>query len=425
MSILRRATIGVLGTLAVMAVCLFLGFTLGADPGARDLVRSHAPEAISGMLLSQEEEGTFPLQDEVLHDLENVYYQVPDIDTLEEGAVRGMLGTLEDGYTSYLDPEQYGLLMEHTEGSYSGVGMVVEMKGRFVTVVSTFAETPAQESGLRPGDLILGVDDSSTQGLSLMEVVTLIKGEEGTDAILHIYRPPQGVKLDLEEIDADRGQLPSEGTTQDIVVTRRVIDIPVVETEMLEAETGKIAYIRLLGFSEGASDALRAAVKKAVEEDGVAAVILGLRNNGGGLLTEAVKVAGIFIEDGTVVTTEGLHSPKHPYEAIGDAYEDVPLYVVVNGYSASASEIVAGAIKDTGRGVLVGETTFGKGLVQTIRRLSNGGAFRVTTAAYVTPNGTNINHKGIDPGYEAPDNPDTEDVDETLDMVMELVAAGG
>src|SRR5660397_238122 len=173
-----------------MAVCLFLGFTLGADPGARDLVRSHAPEAISGMLLSQEEEGTFPLQDEVLHDLENVYYQVPDIDTLEEGAVRGMLGTLEDGYTSYLDPEQYGLLMEHTEGSYSGVGMVVEMKGRFVTVVSTFAETSAQESGMRPGDLILGVDDSSTQGLSLMEVVTLIKGEEGTDAILHIYRPP-------------------------------------------------------------------------------------------------------------------------------------------------------------------------------------------------------------------------------------------
>lgn len=424
MSNLGRAFVGVFGAVAIGIVALFLGLMLGADPGTRDLLESRLPAELSGTLFA-EEEGVFPLQQEVLRRLDQSYYQELEADTLEVGAVRGMLGRLEDGYTGYLDPEQYELMMEHTEGSYSGVGMVVEMKGRFVTVISTFEGAPAQESGVRPGDLILGVDDTSTQGLSLTEVVNLIKGEEGTDVVLQTYRAPAGQELDLQEIDGDRGRLPPNGTTEEITVTRKVIDIPVVETEMLEAATGKVAYIRLLGFSEGAADLLRSEVEEAVEEDGVEAVIIGLRNNGGGLLTEAVKVAGIFIEDGTVVTTEGLHSPKRTYEAVGDAYEDIPLYVVVNEYSASASEIVAGAVKDTGRGVLVGETTFGKGLVQTIQMLSNGGALRVTTAAYVTPKGTDINHQGIDPEYEVTDDPETEDVDEPLQKVLELVEAGG
>ena len=153
------------------------------------------------------------------------------------------------------------------------------------------------------------------------------------------------------------------------------------------------------------------------------AIILDLRGNGGGLLDEAIKVAGIFIESGVVVSTEGLHSNKEVFYAQGDAVEDVELYVLTDGFTASASEIVAGALQDYGRAVVVGETTFGKGLVQSIEVLSNKGAIKVTTAVYLTPKGRDINTTGIAPDVLAPDDPATEDVDETIEEALDLISA--
>ena len=199
--------------------------------------------------------------------------------------------------------------------------------------------------------------------------------------------------------------------------------MPVVETEIKTTGDKKAAHITLSTFSDGSAKKLRDAVTTAIEQDKVDAIILDLRNNGGGLLLEAVDVASIFIPSGVVVTTEGLHSPKQVFEVTGGAIPDVPVYVLVNSFSASASEIVAAALKDHQRATLVGETTFGKGLVQSVLGLSNGGALKVTTAVYLTPNGTDINKKGVVPDVEV--KTDTTTVgDPVLDRALELVIQG-
>ena len=185
--------------------------------------------------------------------------------------------------------------------------------------------------------------------------------------------------------------------------------MPVTESEILDAGGKKVALISFFTFSEGSAEALRAEVQKAVETTRSDAIILDLRSNGGGLLDEAVDVASIFIPEGVIVSTEGLHSPEEVYTPSGDAYAQVPLYVLTDAYTASASEIVSGALQDYERATLVGETTFGKGLVQSIEPLSNGGALKVTTAVYLTPKGRDINETGIDPDVVAPDDPDTTD----------------
>jgi carboxyl-terminal processing protease len=221
----------------------------------------------------------------------------------------------------------------------------------------------------------------------------------------------------------DLSRLPSGSETKEYTLTRRNIEIPVTDTKIVEAGDKKVAVIGFYTFSQGSAAALRSAVKQAVEVEQVDAVVLDLRGNGGGLLNEGVDVASIFIPDGEIVSTEGLHSPKQVYDATGSAYPDVPLYVLTDPYTASASEIVAGALQDYKRATLVGETTFGKGLVQSIEPLSNGGALKATTAVYLTPLGRDINKKGIIPNVLAPDDPATAGVDETLQAVLKLIAS--
>jgi carboxyl-terminal processing protease len=222
----------------------------------------------------------------------------------------------------------------------------------------------------------------------------------------------------------DLERLPLGGTTTEYTVIRRSIIIPTTDAETLDADGVKVAHISLYTFNNlNAAEELRREVEEAVEEDGVKAIILDLRGNGGGLLDEAIEVAGIFIENGVIVSTEGLHSDKEVFDAQGDALEDVELYVLTDGFTASASEIVAGALQDYGRAVVVGETTFGKGLVQSIEVLSNRGAIKVTTAVYLTPKGRDINTTGIAPDVLAPDDPATEDIDETIEKALDLIAA--
>ncbi len=320
--------------------------------------------------------------------------------------------------------------------------MVVEMKDSLVTIVSTFKGSPAETAGIRPGDIILSVDDVSTEGLNLDEVVRRIKGEEGTSVVLEVYRPAPSTTTTLAEgtedvpggetttttteaggSKADNSQLPLGGATTDYTMIRKTIAIPVTESETLEVDGKKVALISFYTFSKGSSDELRDRVKQAVEETGVDAIILDLRSNGGGLLDEAIDVASIFISEGSIVSTEGVHSPEEIYYASGNAFSQVPLYVLTDEFTASASEIVSGALQDYGRAVLLGETTFGKGLVQSIEPLSNGGAVKVTTAVYLTPDGRDINKTGIAPDVVAPDDPETTTVDEGVEAALELISS--
>ena len=435
-SSLRTALLVITGVVlaALLVVC---GVLLGLNPNTRAALEDLFPQSCSGT--TQEGSGTdYELQHEVLQKLESTYYKQIDPATLEDDAIDGMMAALDDPYTVYMDPEEYTSFMEDTSGSYSGVGMVVELKDRLVTIVSTFKDSPAELAGIRAGDIILSVDGTSTSGQNLDEVVGHIKGEEGTTVVLSIYRLPSSTTTTAASDDqgedtgqgsedeganiADVSQLPAGGQTTDYTLTRKTIAIPVTERETLTAGDKKVALIRFFTFSDGSAEALRVEVKRAVETDRVDAIILDLRSNGGGLLDEAVDVASIFISSGTVVSTEGLHSPEQVYSAGGGAFTQVPLYVLTDPYTASASEIVSGALQDYGRAVLVGETTFGKGLVQSIEPLSNGGAIKVTTAVYLTPKGRDINKTGIEPDIVAPDDTETSDEDECVEAALDLVS---
>jgi carboxyl-terminal processing protease len=428
----KWALVAVAGLVAAVLL-VFGGFLLALHPSVADTLRGVLPESFYGQAGSGSE---YELQQEVLEKLESTYYKDVDADALEGDAIDGMLAGLGDPYTVYMDPEEYAEVLEKSSGSYSGVGMVVEMKDSLVTIVSTFKDSPAQLAGIRPGDIILSVDGVSTDGLNLDKVVTRIKGPEGTAVTLEMYRPSSsttttvaeesedGTSSDAEASTVDVTRLPAGGTTTEYTLTRKTITIPVTEKETLEVAGKEVAYIVLSTFfSEGAAEELRAQVEQAVEKDHVSAIILDLRSNTGGFLGQAVDVASIFISSGKeIVSVEGLHYPQEVYYANGDAYTQVPLYVLTDEYTASASEIVSGALQDYGRAILVGETTFGKGLVQIVAPLSNGGALKLTSAVYLTPDGRDINATGIAPDVEAPDDPETTEVDEGVEAALDLIS---
>lgn len=434
----RSAKITLVAVVCVIAAALLLagGFFFGMSPEFGGKVERMLP---SGCVSSLPETPTdLELQREVLRKLEETYYKQVDPEKLSANAIDGMVAGLGDPYTVYMDPEEYAAFMQQTSGSYSGVGMTVELKNRLVTIVSTFKNSPADLAGIKAGDIIISVDGASTTGESLDQVVGRIKGREGTTVTLEIYRPAfstttttaggqsttttLGGTTETTNGTADASLVPPGGVTTTYTLTRKTIAIPVTKTESLQAGTKKVAYISFFTFSDGSADALRAEVNKAVTVDHVDAIILDLRSNGGGLLDEAVGVASIFIPKGRIVSTEGLHSPEQVYNATGDAFTQTPIYVLTDPYTASASEIVSGALQDYKRATLIGETTFGKGLVQSIEPLSNGGAIKVTTAVYLTPKGRDINKKGISPDIDAPDDPTTTSVDETVETALELIS---
>ncbi|MFH0917212.1 MAG: S41 family peptidase [bacterium] len=436
----------ILAGLVAAILLVWGGLLLGLNPGVRGAVRGALPSSVV-----RAAGGNGDLGQEILDKLESTYYMQVDGAALTDDAIRAMIAGLDDPYTVYMDPEEYDSYREHITGSYSGVGMTVEMKDGLVTIVATFKGSPAQQAGIRPGDIILAVDGLSTEGQNLDEVVGRIKGLEETTVSLTLYRPvasttttiaggaggtgstvtstsPTTTTSTTTTTDtiggatADASQLPPGGETKDYTLTRKTIVLPVVESEVLTTAGKKVALIRFFTFSDGSAAALRAEVQHSVETDGAAAIILDLRSNTGGLLNEAVSVASIFIPDGVIVTTEGLHSPKEIRSATGQAFTQVPLYVLTDQYTASASEIVSGALQDDKRATLVGETTFGKGLVQTIEPLSNGGVIKVTTAVYYTPNGRDINKTGIAPDVVAADDPNTVGVDEAVQAALKLIS---
>jgi carboxyl-terminal processing protease len=303
----------------------------------------------------------------------------PAEDALVRGAIRGMVKVLkkqsDDPYALFYTPSAYEDFQELTTGKFSGIGVWVEPARKRFVIVSVLPGTPARRAGLKAGDVITTINGQSVEGMTSDEAVGRIKGPAGTE-----------VTVGVERADA-----PLEFT-----ITRASIELPNLRAHRTNDGFG---YIRLFGFARGAGSQLRNEVDQLVDE-GVNGIVLDMRDNGGGLFDEGVEVASVFIESGDVVIYREQDSDDVVYEAEGEAFEDVPLVVLVNERSASASEIVAGAIQDNERGIVVGTTTYGKGSVQQVVPLLDSSALKLTTAAYLTPQGRNIDGRGIEPDVE-------------------------
>lgn len=337
---------------------------------------------------------------EVFDQVHENYVTDPDDKDLIEGAISGMLSSL-DPHSSYMAPDDFERMQEQTRGSFAGLGIQVtqetEGPGRgLVKVISPIDDTPAARAGLKPGDLIYEIDGESVFGMTLDEAISLMKGPRGT---------PVDIKLIRENVDE-----PIEHTI--------VRDIVTVSPVVSRLERDNIAYIRLTGFTAQTETKMREAIRTLNKEvpGGVKGVVLDLRNNPGGLLDQAVGVSSAFLSGGEIVSTRGRR-PKDSMRELGEPGEmlpGTPIVVLVNGGSASASEIVAGALQDRNRALLLGTKTFGKGSVQTVLPLESGvnGALRLTTARYYTPSGRSIQAQGIVPDIVMPITHDKKNVEE-------------
>jgi carboxyl-terminal processing protease len=307
------------------------------------------------------------------------YVENDQLDTaaLAQGAVRGMVEALGDPYTSFLDAEDYQLSLKSLEGSFEGVGAYVTIKDEQLMIIAPIADSPADKAGIRAGDIILEIDGQSTTGMSLVEAVLLVQGYEGTQVELLVLH---------------------EGETEPEVISiiRALIEVPSVEFEMRE----EFAYITITNFSERTAEELLPVIET-INQPGAEGIILDLRGNPGGLLETVVDVASFFLKEGVVVDVvdnEGRHEVYRVKP--GGITTDLPMVVLVDEYSASGSEVLAGALQDYGRAVIAGTTTFGKGSVDILRRLGDGSGLYITNARWLTPKGRLIEGEGIYPDYE-------------------------
>ena len=337
-----------------------------------------------GVFAERNGTGTLPLDDlrtftEVFARIKNDYVEPIEDTALLENAIRGMLSGL-DPHSAYLVPDDYQELQAGTSGEFGGLGIEVGMEDGFVKVIAPIDDTPAQQAGVEAGDLVIRLDDTPVKGMSLADAVKVMRGKPGTDIVLTIVR--EGVDRPIR-----------------ITITRAVIHVTSVRSRPLEPGYG---YVRISQFQLRTGESLREAVGKLREgagDDDLKGLVLDLRNNPGGVLNAAVSVSDAFLDNGIIVYTEGrMDDAKLTFSAKGsDILDGIPLVVLINAGSASASEIVAGALQDHGRAVIMGEKTFGKGSVQTILPLGNGSALKLTTARYYTPSGTSIQARGIVP----------------------------
>jgi carboxyl-terminal processing protease len=318
------------------------------------------------------------------------------------GAVSGMIKALDDPYTVFYNPEESKEFQEDISGSFEGVGMQLGVKDNQIKVIAPLKGTPAEKSGILPGDVIIEVDEQSTIELTIEEVTSKIRGQKGTKVTLTIIR-------------TDKEGSPE---TKKIEIIRDVIKIPTIELETIEKDNKKIAHLIISHFSELVFDDFKKAGYEIIN-GGYDGIILDLRNNPGGLLDKAVSIAGWFLEKGNVVLTEqNKNLEENSYKADGPAnFVNTPLVILIDKGTASASEILTGAIKDN-RGVLIiGETSFGKGLVQRVVTLEDGSSLKVTTAKWYTPNKTLIQDTGIKPDIEV--ELSEEDIDNNKDPQLD------
>lgn len=326
---------------------------------------------------------SIPLEDirslsEVFGKVKQNYVEEVEDKELLENAIRGLLSGL-DPHSAYLDKKAFTDLREGTSGEFGGLGIVVGMEEGFVKVISPIDDTPAEKAGVKSGDLIIRLDKKNVKGMSLEDAVSIMRGKPKTDILLTIVR--EGADKPLK-----------------IRITRAIIKVQSVRSKSLEKGFG---YIRVSAFQERTGVDLRKAISKLKKENNkkLKGLVLDLRNNPGGLLTAAVEVSDAFLENGVVVSIKGRDkSNTMTHSAKGmDLLSDAPIVVLINGGSASASEIVAGALQDHKRAIIMGTQSFGKASVQTVVPLGNGSGLKLTTARYYTPSGTSIQAKGITP----------------------------
>jgi carboxyl-terminal processing protease len=376
----------------IAALCALVALVAGIWLGGH-------PESLPGPVRDAFVQEDRAMRAEIVESIEDNFYKPVDTKKLDDASLKGIVESLDDPYSHYLTPKEARQFDEAVSGEFEGVGMNVEQDRRGLKVLRVFDGSPAQDAGIRRGDFILGVNGRSIAGVNSEVATSRIKGPAGTAVTLRVFTPGA---------DRDRS----------VKVKRERIEVPVARGRLVERDGHKVGVVELLSFSNGAHGLLRREVDR-LHDKGAEAFVLDLRGNGGGLLTEGVLVSSIFIEDGEIVSVRGRHRPERTQDAQGDAIDaKIPVVTLVDGGSASASEIVTGALRDRHRAKVVGTRTFGKGLVQEVQRLSNGGVLDLTVANYYLPGGETISTKGIKPQIRAADNPDT-DRDEALPVAVD------
>ena len=384
-------TTSLLLTCALLA--LFVGMWLGGHP-----------ESLPGPLRDAFVDDNRAIRAELIDAIEDNFIREVDVEKLDEQSLKAVVDALEDRFSSYLTPDEAKLFERGLEGKFEGVGLNVEEDKRGLAVLKVFDGSPAKRAGIRAGELITAVDGRSIAGLNADAATSRIKG-------------PPGSKVKLEVL------APRSGRARQLTVERAEIEVPVAESRVVKRGGGEtLGVVTLYTFGQsGTHGELRQEVDRVLDR-GAEGILLDLRGNGGGLLREAVLVASIFIEEGPIVSTRGRTKPEREFEAVGDAIAaDVPVVVLVDGGSASASEIVTGALRDRDRAVVVGTRTFGKGVFQELEPLSNGGVLDLTVGRYYLPSGENISNKGIKPSVRAVDRQRTER-DEALPVALDALA---
>jgi carboxyl-terminal processing protease len=386
-----------------VVVALVVGVWLGGHP-------SWLPSSLRGTFVDQSGP---TIVNQVLGDLSKEYYRPVDTTALVNKGLEAAVASLNDPYSHYFDPSDYKSFQNEDNPHLSGIGVDVLPNQRGLEVIDVFPGSPAAHAGLRHGDLIVAVGATSLANRSADEATTLIRGRAGTKVTLGVV---------------------FEGHRRSVTVTRADIVVPVASGRIVNYHGKKLGYLQFTSFTQGSGAELRTQVESVLHQ-GAQGVILDLRENGGGLLNEAINVASIFIPDGTIVSTRGRDQPSQVYVAKNDAIAPtIPMVVLVDRDTASSAEIVTGALKDRGRALVVGTHTYGKGVFQELMPLSNGGALDITVGEYFTPNGQNLGGRGvvqgrtvsegigIAPNVYAADNPRSR-VDEALIAAERTVAA--
>ena len=341
---------------------------------------------------------------EVLEKINKEY--VDEINQSEgmDSAINGLLQSL-DPYSSYMSPEIFQEMQTETSGEFGGLGIEVSMEAGVVKVITPIDDTPASKAGIKAGDYIVKIDNVQVQGKSLSEAVDLMRGLVGTDIELTVRR--RGVKKALT-----------------FNITREIIEVQSVKSDLLE---NNIGYIRLTSFNDNSSNQIKKQIKKLKENENLKAFILDLRNNPGGLLSQAIKISDFFLDNGEIVSTKSRKKSDNRkwFARKGDITEGKTLVVLINYGSASASEIVAGALKDHKRAIIIGENSYGKGSVQSIIPLKNKGAIRLTVSKYYLPSGKSISEVGVKPDIEVNEEGDEfrikTDTDNQLNYAIKLL----
>ena len=315
------------------------------------------------------------------------------------GAIEGMLKKLDDPYTRFMEPKVFKEMQTETQGEFGGLGIVISIKERMLTVISPIDDTPASRAGIMAGDMITKIDGKDVIDIPLHDAVKLLRGPVGSKVVISILREGQN-------------------KTKDYELERQIIKVPSIKYWTV-GKNNDIGYIRLTQFIQTSAEDLENAMIK-LEKNGAKSLILDLRNNPGGLLTAAVEVGRKFIPKGDIFSIKGRDGEQNTYSSFFKSHPVLPLVVLINEGSASASEIVAGAIKDNKRGLLLGKKTFGKGSVQTVISLNDGSAMALTTALYYTPSGVNIHKTGIQPDIEVELQRIEEDKQEEIRKAIEL-----